>query len=278
MLRRSGRLRRRAVCTILILNHVVRDCPQVIAANRDELYARDASRPGVIASETGAQPVIVGGTDRKSGGSWLGVNGAGLLVGLTNQRSLEPPNPNLRSRGEVVVEALRCRSLDEVRDCLAQLDARDFNTFNLIFGDGRDLEVAYARREDRQLRTEQVPRGVHVLPNDVLDSSEFPKVRRAKELLGEVSDLSWPELRSHLARCLSDHRQPPAGSVDDSPMRSRFSRSVLLALQALCIHTPLYGTRSATIAALEPDHVRSYLFADGPPCTAPFEEMTALLQ
>ena len=48
-------------------------------------------------------------------------------------------------------------------------------------------------------------------------------------------------------------------------------------LQALCVHTPGYGTVSATMLAVGPAGVARYLFADGPPCRAGFVDHTALL-
>ena len=48
-------------------------------------------------------------------------------------------------RGELVLQALRCRSAAEIRSLIASLDGRTYNPFNLLFGDGRELAVAYAR-------------------------------------------------------------------------------------------------------------------------------------
>jgi hypothetical protein len=53
---------------------------------------------------------------------------------------------------------------------------------------------------------------------------------------------------------------------------------MLQRLQALCIHTPTYGTRSATVLALEPGRVAHYLYADGAPCRTPFVEVGGLLR
>jgi hypothetical protein len=47
-------------------------------------------------------------------------------------------------------------------------------------------------------------------------------------------------------------------------------------LKALCIHTPFYGTRSATRIALDPGRVAHYAFADGPPCRTPFVDYSHL--
>ena len=49
-------------------------------------------------------------------------------------------------------------------------------------------------------------------------------------------------------------------------------------LQALCIHLPTYGTRSATILALEPGRLLHWLGCEGPPCVGAFDDGMALLR
>ena len=67
------------------------------------------------------------------------------------------------------------------------------------------------------------------------------------------------------------------GRVPPPPLGSRFDHALLRRLQALCIHTPVYGTKSSTVLALGAGRVERYLFADGPPCVTPFEDFTSLL-
>ncbi|MCA9563071.1 MAG: NRDE family protein, partial [Myxococcales bacterium] len=58
-----------SMCTLLISfqNHPV--APLVVAANRDELYARPTSTPVVLRDN----PRAIGGKDLRFGGSWFGV-------------------------------------------------------------------------------------------------------------------------------------------------------------------------------------------------------------
>jgi uncharacterized protein with NRDE domain len=262
------------MCTVVVLHRASRSFPLVVAANHDEMVARPATTPRRLA--TPGAPVVACGVDEAQGGTWMGVNDRGLFVGLTNQRAVEPPDPSRRSRGHVVMEALRHHDPSALREHLERLDPRNYNGFNLIYGDGEILEVAYARPEADAVVIEPVPEGIHVLPNDALDSPRFSKVDRARALLGDVGDLSWSDLTGRLGAMLADH-EVPADLVED-PVLSRFAPEVLRALQALCIHLPFYGTRSATIAAFEPGGVAHYLFAAGPPCQAPFIEHRHLLE
>src|SRR5690348_2804963 len=88
------------MCTIAILSDVVAGAPLVIAANRDEIYARPARPPHVLRDA----PRIVGGSDAVGGGTWLAVRADGRFVAVTNQRALATPPPGLRSRGLAVLE------------------------------------------------------------------------------------------------------------------------------------------------------------------------------
>ncbi len=268
------------MCTIIILNQVAADLPLVIAANRDEICARSATGPQVLQQRTATTPQAIGGIDEELGGTWMGATADGFFVGLTNQRTFRPANRELCSRGQVVTQALRRGSVVAIRHFLGSLDARQYNPFNLLYGDGHTLELARTSAKSAALTFEPVPRGTHVLPNDGLDSEAFPKVNRAKTLLGDSDQLGalpWQKLKQRLAIVLGDHELPPADEVADPPPGSWLSKSLLVELQALCIHMDHYGTCSATIVAVTPGRVVHYLFAPGPPCSEAFEDVTSLL-
>ncbi|MGK0360936.1 MAG: hypothetical protein ACI9U2_003250 [Bradymonadia bacterium] len=246
------------MCTILIGVGTDPRAPIVIAANRDEFFARASSPPAVL-QERG--PRIVGGRDLKAGGTWMGVTDGGYFVGLTNQRTDAGPDPQRRSRGALVMDALRRADTPAIGAWLATLDPRDFNPFNLLFGDASGLKVAYAR--DAGLRIDAVPPGFSVLPNDVLDSTRFPKVERARGLVdGSLVSME---------RALADTHTPAV------PTFGRWPHEIVRALHRLCVQTPEYGTVSATSVALTPGGVTRYAFCDGRPGEAPFVDSTGLL-
>ncbi len=113
-----------------------------------------------------------------------------------------------------------------------------------------------------------------MLTNDRIGSPEFPKAARASELVAPLVGLPWEELAPELARVLADHEKPALADVPPPPAGSRFDHAMARELQAICIHTAAYGTCSATILALQAGRVVHYLFADGPPCRAPFREVS----
>ena len=263
------------MCTLVILRHIHPEWPLVLAANRDEYYARPAVGPQVLSP---ASPRVVGGRDLERQGTWMGVTDGGLFVGLTNQRGSAHLSRAPRSRGEVVLNALRTGGVEGVERYLAGLDAREYNPFNLLYGDAEVLRVAYARPDSERVTSEDVPPGVHVLPNDVLDSPALPKVTRARTLAAAAARMPWSESVQALQRLLADHQLPectPELLPEEEALpelRERFRQ-----FQALCIHTPGYGTRSAAIVALAPGRVAHYLATDAASCQATYQDFTPLL-
>jgi uncharacterized protein with NRDE domain len=74
---------------------------------------------------------------------------------------------------------------------------------------------------------------------------------------------------------LADHAMPEPAQVPGPP--AWMDPEIARRLQSLCVHTPAYGTRSATIAAVGLDGVMHYRFAPGPPCQTSFHDATSLL-
>ncbi|RKH35044.1 hypothetical protein D7Y13_01050 [Corallococcus praedator] len=261
------------MCTVLILRDVHPEWPLVLAANRDEFYARPAHGPKVLSES----PRVVGGQDVERGGTWMGVTHEGVFVGLTNQRGARGLGSAPRSRGEVVLRALQAGSVEAIERYLGTLPAPEFLPFNLLYGDGRVLRVAYARPGHPHLLHEDVPPGVHVLPNDSLDNLALPKVARAHALAEGVAGRPWPELVTGLQAALADHALPPRDAATGPLSEDGLPADFLQQLQALCIHTEVYGTRSAAIVALAPGRVGHYLATDTSPCQGGWRDVTGLL-
>lgn len=262
------------MCTIVVLHQVHPEHPLAIVANRDEVRTRASAPPRVLHDV----PRAIGGVDLESGGTWMGAGASGLFVALTNQRAAWPPDRTRRSRGEVVLRALEARDAGEVEALLRTIDAREHNGFNLIFGTPGDVRVAYARDDRAAIELHRVAPGIAVLPNDRLGSPEFPKIDRAERRAREALAARAP-LSDTLTAVLADHALPPVERIAPPPEGARFAPDVLRALQALCIHLPFYGTVSSTAILYGADgHVARYLYADGPPCTTPYRDVTPLLE
>lgn len=264
------------MCTIALLHRSHARYPLVVAANRDEMYARPTAAADVLLDS----PRTVGGRDLSKGGTWLGVTQGGFLVGVTNQRGYGVPAPGeaMKSRGTLVLDLLARGALGAALDHLRSIDAREYNAFNLVLGDGDALFVAYARRESAAVTIEELAAGkTWILANDRIGSPDFPKSERATELAAPLVAMAFPEVADGARAMLADHDKPPLERVPPPREGSLLPHALLRELQALCIHTPIYGTRSSSLVALGPGRVEKYLFADGPPCTTAFTDVTARL-
>jgi uncharacterized protein with NRDE domain len=265
------------MCVIVLGFQVRTDLPLVIAANRDEFYAR-RSEPPVVLVES---PRVVGGRDAELGGTWMGFTPGGFFAGLTNRRTLGPPEPARRSRGEVVTAALSAGAIGAVEAYLAGLDGREFNPFNLVFGDATALRVASATAGEQRIRVEPLAPGLHAVANGSPGERTY-KVQRALGLAQPLmsGQRAWSDLEAGLRRLLADQAMPPLEETPDPP--PWLDRAIVQRLQAICVHTPVYGTRSSTIAAIGPERVMHYSFAAGPPTgpidsQADFTDVTELL-
>src|SRR5262249_29501637 len=69
------------MCTLILGVEVVASGSVLLAANRDEDPARPADPPGVLSES----PRLVGGRDRRAGGTWLAVRERRAVVALLNR-------------------------------------------------------------------------------------------------------------------------------------------------------------------------------------------------
>jgi uncharacterized protein with NRDE domain len=249
-----------SMCTIAILLDVVAGAPLVVAANRDEFYARPARAPESLGDH------IAGGVDILSGGTWLAIRRDGRFAAVTNQRALMPVQLGLRSRGLAVRELAAAADQDAY---VAALDPAMYASMNLVWGSARGVAVGYARRDDRSLEVVRLPAGIHVLCNDRLGAEGFPRGVRLHDALAAAPH-RWPDIVPAIQTALADHSR-------ELPSPSHLPAEVARELTATCIHAPGYGTRSSTIFAASADQTLAYLHADGPPCTAPFVDQIGLL-
>ena len=127
------------MCTVTVVPH---DRGVRVMSNRDELRTRPAAlapRLHRLDGRLAAFPV-----DPQGGGTWIGVNDAGLIVALLNRN--RPPVAatvaRTRSRGLIVCDLLRCGSVSDALARAARLDAAAFEPFRAITVQGLSLGVA----------------------------------------------------------------------------------------------------------------------------------------
>ncbi len=219
-------------------------------------------------------PRILGGRDALAGGTWLAVNDAGLIAGLTNQPSPAGRDPGKRSRGEIPVAFARHASAAEaVATVCATLEPADYNPCWLLVGDRETLwsiGLSGAGRPD----VEQLGHGLHVLENAPLreESAKAAFVRRVvtQERTAQPDDGADSTVAA-LGQVLRLHQPAvPQPRTDES------GRVWPPEISAPCVHTADYGTRSALTVVVPRYGLPALCVADGPPCQVAMREVTGM--
>ncbi|HEX9052962.1 MAG TPA: NRDE family protein [Anaeromyxobacter sp.] len=238
------------MCTLAVAFQLDRRWPVLVAANRDERMGRAAEGWALRAGPGGTRHAAP--RDALAGGTWMGVSAAGVFAGLTNYHApLEwYPDPDRRSRGEIVGLALAAPSAEAARAALATAPAERWNPFHLLVADARSAFLWWYDGE--RAGTRSLGPGLHVVTERSPDGS-CPR--------GDLVRARWPvdPALPRLRELLTVHAPPPE--------------------RATCIHAdPVYGTRSSAILRLAPDLRTSELYvADGRPCVTPHEDRSDLL-
>jgi len=237
------------MCLLALRLGTVPGVPLVLAANRDESLARAFDPPRV---HPGPVPFLAP-VDREAGGTWVGLNAAGLAVALTNRPSREPP-PGRRSRGLLVLDALRAASLDGLRGALDRHlrgQRAIYDNFHLLAASSEGAFVV--RTHDGWTEVTDLDGGDHFLTNE--------------------DELGEPWVAAVAAGAGAD----PAAEADRLAGILRGHDPVLPRGRAACRHGEGRGTVSSSVIALPEEGIRGALFrfAGGPPCTASFQDLSA---
>ncbi len=214
-----------------------------VAANRDELKARPARGPFRWPGERFWAP-----RDEQAGGTWLGLTDAGLFVGVTN-RFGTARDEKRRSRGQLVVDALRAPSAEGLHRQLGAVQAAGYNAFHLLYTDGRGAYVTWS--DGDTLQQQALGDGLHVVTERSLGADDMGRTELVRGLCDKLP--SWPGAAA-LQEVLKVHRPdaPPAGT---------------------CVHLDNWGYGSRSSMVLLEGHL---WWAEGPPCVTPYVELQGL--
>lgn len=239
------------MCTLHLFFQIFDEAPVLFAANRDELLARPWAPPSFLEQD----PWIFGPRDVLAGGTWLGVNAGGVLVGLANHEGTlsRPQTPSYCSRGAVVLETLRRTTAEEAAEFSAAA-APACKSYTLLTADPDGAFVV--ERTPHGTSLHRLAPGCHVITNARFRDPRDPRARRVLRRMGDLVSRGRVPTAEDLRQLLADHE------VDDD------------AAKPVCVHpkdTPPFGTSSASAVRIGADRcVASFLFASGPPCTTPF--------
>ncbi len=226
------------MCLILFAHRVVPGHALVLAANRDEFFAR----PTEYAHFWTNAPHVLAGRDLEKGGTWMGVTRDGRWAAVTNYRDGNRPKTGSRSRGELVARYLvDVSSAASYATAVASAGA-DYHGFNLLVGDSEGVHYV----SNRGARPQALEPGLYGLSNHLLDTP-WPKVARGKRemqaLLGGIPD----DPTEPLLALLADRR---SAAADALPVTG-IGRDLEKLLSSAFIRAPGYGTRASSVLLIE---------------------------
>jgi uncharacterized protein with NRDE domain len=217
------------MCLIVFGWQVHPEFPLVVAANRDEFFARPTRQAGHWPD----YPQVMGGIDLQAGGTWLGITGTGRFAAITNVREPKTP-PGQQSRGALTRNFL-------ISDLSAEtyasgIDGSDYAGYNLLLGDGQNL-VYCSNRTPAPL---VLPAGIYGLSNHVLDS-EWPKLVKARQQFSVALE-SLPD-EAEFFELLSDRSIAADQDLPNTGVALEWERL----LSAVFVQSEAYGTRASTL-------------------------------
>lgn len=228
------------------------DYPLVLAANRDEFYARSTR----AAAWWGQSVAVLAGRDEEAGGTWLGINRAGRLAMLTNIRAPSERNPHAPSRGGIVLASLQAaEALPQWIDAFGPRAAA-YNGFNLLGfeplpnGNTSAQALYYTNKSAEPARS--LAPGLYGLSNAFLDSP-WPKVTRS---VGRFACLLAQRVAlDDLLQLMADREGVRDALLPSTGVALEWER----ALAPIQIRANGYGTRSTTIVTVRNDGLVNFL-------------------
>jgi uncharacterized protein with NRDE domain len=251
------------MCTVVLLRRPGHDWPLILGANRDEMASRPWKPPARHWSD---RAEVTAGLDVEAGGSWLGVNDAGVAAAMLNRHGTLGPAKGFRSRGELVLEALDHADAVEAARALKHLAPGSYRPFNMIVADNRD--AFWLKHADPTgtfgVTVTPLPEGISMLTAGELDDPEVHRIRRFRPLFAKAKAPD-PDRGNYTGwEALLESRET---TPEDGPTGAmRFSTETG------------FGTVSSAIIALsQPGHGErrwAFRFASWAPRAEPWKEIT----
>lgn len=241
------------MCTVLILQRPDAQWPLLIGANRDERLDRAFDPPGRWWPDL---PGVVAGRDRASGGSWFGFNEDGVVATIVNGMDRLGPLAGKRSRGEIVLRALRETDAAGAARAIGALSPEGYRGFTLLVADRATAFVV--TNDERAFDVRQLAPGHHMVTPDGCDVPASPRYAAHSDAFraapppapAERDWSAWIDLLRQVD--------------DDDPHRAM---TVVTGHDFGTVSSALLGLGAAGSTGLE------LLFASGPPTRASYESL-----
>jgi len=219
------------MCLIALAHLASSRHPFVLAANRDEEYAR----PSHAADFWPDAPEVFGGRDAVAGGSWLAIARDGRFAAVTNLRGALPRS---RSRGELV-RGFVTSSLDPL-SFAQSLDVEQYAGFHLLVGEAGRIVVYVTSHGDVRV----LEPGIYAFSNAPA-GEHWPKEQFAIDAMRRA--IESHAITDELLTFLTTRRN--SGSVESE----------------VFIESERYGTRASTVIVKTGDECS---FVEQPPMGA----------
>lgn len=231
------------MCLILFAYKTHLRYPLILAANRDEFYAR----PTAPAAFWDDAPQVLAGKDLTAGGTWLGITKSGRFAAVTNYRDPLAPLGE-KSRGDLTKDFLIGNESAENYLRRIEREKENYSGFNLLAGGFGADESELFYYSNRGGAPQKLSAGTYGLSNALLDTP-WHKVETGKakfaEILREGDEITPADLFSILAdRTVAPPEKLPATGVGVERER---------VLSPAFIETEGYGTRLSTILLIGRD-------------------------
>lgn len=232
------------MCLILFALNAHPQYKFVLAANRDEFYARPTARAEFWADA----PQTLAGRDLAAGGTWLGITRTGRFAAVTNYRD---PTALVgeKSRGDLTKNFLIGDESPESYLQKIEREKNKYSGFNLLVSDFSAGESDLFYFSNRGGKTDKLRRGIYGLSNAFLNTN-WLKVEKGKakfsRILENNSKISLAPLFQVLAdREIALDEKLPATGVGIERER---------VLSPAFIETENYGTRLSTVLTIGRDN------------------------
>lgn len=238
---------------LAIQYQTLNDAPILLAFNREEAYDRPFLPPRIQSG----RPRVVCGVDRKTGGTWGGVNQHGLFVAAINAPKRNVPY-SPRSRGALCKELLACQNANEaIRRAEEELATGRYAGVNFLCVDRTCGGAVYGGNE---LGVEMLKPGLHLITGNRMDDREDDR-------------------QEYVRRLLTLHRLDSSVAFL-AAASGAFSRSQEInGMRGVVIDEPNYGTVCSILLSLTEKTQKSIMqFANGAPNKVQFEDVSALLR
>lgn len=249
------------MCTVVVLRRPSHDWPLLLGANRDEMLTRPWKAPARHWSDW---PEVIAGFDELAGGTWMGMNDAGVVACILNRHGSLGPQDGKRSRGELVLEALDHADAKDAAAALYDVSIRSYRPFNMIIADNRDAWWLALRDGAQQMHMERIPDGLSMFTE------------------GERNDIAEPRIATFLSQFQDTAPPDPAVGKWDT-WANLMSTTELPGKKGTALSVRLgdnFGTSSSSLVALpsiDAAHDRKlrpqWLFAAGPPDSVAYKPL-----